>query len=165
MRPHWAEGGSVPDGSNPEPYKMREPCRGCGHEFGRVIEVGAQDTVRCLDCNRHCYNAPRTETGKRVRTVQTTHALIKPSDRARIIERANGHCEFCGRSGRESPGGLHVAHMMSVDDGHRVGLSDEQINDDENLAAGCAECNLGASKRTVTARMYIHVLMARQRVQ
>jgi len=77
----------------------------------------------------------------------------------------HGHCEFCGRAGKDSPGGLHVGHMMSVDDGHRLGLPDTTINDDENLAAACAECNLGASKRTVTARMYIHVLMARQRVQ
>ena len=160
MRPHRAEGGSVPDGSNPEPYKMREPCRGCGHEFGRVVEVGAQDTVRCLDCGRHCYNAPRTETGKKVRTVQTTHEAIKPKHRVRILERANGRCELCGK-GPDRGIEIHVGHIISVERGHELGMSDAEINDDENLLASCAECNLGLGKQTISLRMMLKVLMAR----
>ena len=144
-----------------EPYEMREACRGCGCKYGRITETGAQDVVRCADCNHFCYNAPRVETGKRVRTVQTTHAQIKPRDRALIIERANGRCEFCGRSGKDSVGGLHVAHIISVESGLRLGMADADINSGHNLAAACAECNLGWGKRTIPLHFAVRIVMAR----
>lgn len=139
---------------------MREPCRGCGCEFGTVTETGAQDVVRCLDCKRWCYNAPRTETGKAVRTVQTTHALIKPKQRIRILERANGRCELCGK-GPDRGIEIHVGHIISVERGHSIGMSDLELNDNENIMALCSECNLGMGKETIPLRMMVKVLMAR----
>jgi hypothetical protein len=45
-----------------EQHDMRAPCT-CGHTQGRVILVASQHTVRCLSCDRFCYNAPRSELG------------------------------------------------------------------------------------------------------
>ena len=149
------------DGSEPKPYRMREPCRGCGCEDGTIEERGAQDVVRCADCGRHCYNAPRVETGKAVRTIQSTHSQIKPKHRAQILERANGRCEFCGRNGKDSEGGLHVAHIISVESAHSLGMEDAAINSDHNLAAACAECNLGWGKRTIPLHFAVRIVMAR----
>lgn len=140
---------------------MRAPCRGCSCEFGTITESGAQDVVRCLDCKRWCYNAPRVETGKAIRSVQTVHEAIKPKLRAKIIERANGHCELCGKGAELGP--LHVGHLVSVEQGLASGLTEVELNDPENLAAACAECNLGIGKQTVTLRMAMAILMARLR--
>ncbi len=145
------------DGS--APYKMRAPCV-CGCELGTITETGAQDVVRCLECKKHCYNAPRTETGKKVRTVQNVHEAIRPKLRARIIERATGKCELCGK--RPVDGiALHVAHVISVEQGLANGLTEIQLNDPENLVCACDECNLGMGKQTVPLRMLIAILMAR----
>ena len=137
--------------------KLRLPCNACGHDDGVVTETNGQDVVRCADCNAYCYNAPRTETGRRRRSVATTHAAIKPKQRSRIIDRANGSCERCHRSHVA----LHVGHVVSVADGHKAGLSDDVINSDENLIAECEECNLGAGSRVMPLRVYVAILMAR----
>jgi hypothetical protein len=60
---------------------------------------------------------------------------------------------------------LHVGHLLSVNEGLKQGLTDQQINDDENLAAMCAECNLGYSERPVSLRLLIAVLMARLNIK
>jgi 5-methylcytosine-specific restriction endonuclease McrA len=151
------------DGDSRKPIVMREPCRGCGCPDGYITETGAQDVVRCADCNRFCYNAPRTETGKKVRTVQTVHEAIKPKLRARVIERATGRCELCGKGAAEGP--LHVGHLVSVEQGLTNGLTELELNNEENLAAMCAECNLGQGKQTISLRTAIVILMSRQRVK
>jgi hypothetical protein len=154
-------GDQAPESSQeakPEPtaYLMREPCRDCGCAAGVRRMNGQQDTVRCRDCGRFCYNAPRTETGMKPRTVRTTHEAIKPAQRARIILRANGACEACHKV---AP--LHVGHWVSVADGHARGMSDTEINSDENLLALCEECNLGLGRETVPLRLVIAAVVAR----
>lgn len=53
------------------PFSAREPCPRCDTTEASISVVGNQSTVRCGRCNRHLYNAPRTETGQRRRTVKT----------------------------------------------------------------------------------------------
>lgn len=137
-------------------YKMRAPCRVCGSEVGRIETRGGQDCVFCV-CGRLCYNAPKTETGRAPRTVTTVHNGIKPGKRSRILERANGACEICHAANRP----LHVGHIVSVAEGVKAGMSDLEINSDENLAAMCEECNLGQADRPVSLRMLMAVLKAR----
>lgn len=139
-------------------YTMRAPCPACGHLVGVLQEKNGQDTVRCAKCGRHCYNAPRTETGRAVRSVETIHRSIKPSDRVRILERDGYACVLC----RTKEGILHVGHMISVDAGLQYGLSDEEINDDENLIAMCEACNLGYGKRPIPLRVAIAIVRARK---
>ncbi len=148
------------DGANPKLIPLREPCPKCGAETGYITETGAQDVVRCTECDKFAFNAPRTETGKKVRTVQTVHAAIKPKLRSRILERANGRCEVCGK-GPESGCSMHVGHVLSVEQGLAQGLTELELNDEENLISLCDECNLGAGKSTVPIRLLMRILWAR----
>jgi 5-methylcytosine-specific restriction endonuclease McrA len=143
--------------------QLRIPCRFCGSDEGHIRVSGGQDCVICCGCERWQINAPKTETGRAARSLRTTHELIKPSLRWKIIERAGGVCESCKRSPAGSEG-LQVGHVVSVEDGHKYGLTDRQINSEENLIAQCAECNSGASSRTIPIWMLIAIVKARMNV-
>jgi len=139
---------------------MRKPCRTCGWTEGFVVTKGGQDTVRCSKCNAYAgYNAPKSETGKAHRSIQSTHEKIKPSVRAKVIERALGRCEECGKSCSSTI--LHVGHFISVKDGHEYGLTDAEINHPENLICQCEECNLGFSDRPRPIRVLMAILKRR----
>jgi ribosomal protein S14 len=136
-------------------FTLRSPCPRCGSSRGLIKETGAQDCVYCFDCGTFCYNAPRAETGKPVRHVRT-RAGIKPKQRARIIMRANTRCELCGSSKD-----LHVGHLLSVDAARHEGMTEAEINSDDNLAAMCDACNLGVGNEPVPLRLAIAIAMAR----
>ena len=89
----------------------------------------------------------------------TIHNGIKPKTRYRIIERAGSRCQLCGASGN-----LHVDHLLSVEHGLAHGLTDEQINSDENLAALCEECNLGKGNQSIALWLMVALLRARTTV-
>lgn len=127
-------------------YVMRVPCRACGHTHGSIRPSNGQDCVYCNKCDRHCYNAPRSETGRAVRSV-SSRPQIKASLRARILERDNYRCFLCGATAKETH--LQISHMISVKDGRRHGMTDEQLWSYYNLATWCDECNLGQSGRSV----------------
>lgn len=137
---------------------MRAPCRGCGHAGGFIETKNGQDCVYCGECRRFQYNAPKTETGREVRSVTSPERkAIKPNQRARILERDNGCCVLCHRSDVN----LHVGHLLSYSEGLKQGLREVEVNDDENLAAMCDECNLRLSDMPVSIRMLLAVLKAR----
>jgi hypothetical protein len=143
---------------NPEEFAMRAPCK-CGHPLGRIEVRNGQNTVRCLSCNLHCYNAPKHETGEKPRSVQSRPGL-SPERRAFILERARFRCELCGLD--QSAGViLHVGHILSVKEGRDVGASDEEIYHDDNLLAECEECNLGHGKLSLPALLIIRLIKAR----
>lgn len=143
----------------PVPFVMRAPCSACGGTTGTVKETGAQDVVRCAQCDRFQYNAPRAETGKPVRSVRSSRDVdISPGLRAEILfERAGGCCEICHNMGAE----LHVGHLLSVDRGRAQGMSEAALNHPENLAAMCSNCNLGLGNQPVSIRLLMSILMAR----
>jgi 5-methylcytosine-specific restriction endonuclease McrA len=147
-----------------DPFRMRSQCM-CGSVEGYIRETGAQDVVRCMACDKFQYNAPRVETGKAVRTVSTVHAAISTKKRAEILCRGGFRCEACGRSPTKPSVELHVGHVVSVKRGIEMGLSDAEINSDENLMALCAECNLGIQAETIPVRLLVTVIMARKREQ
>lgn len=136
---------------------MRAPCPYCGSTDGRIVERNGQDTVRCLACDRHCYNAPRTETGREVRSVTTVHNGIKSKLRTKILQRDGYQCVLC----KSTTSNLHVGHVVSVDAGFATGLTDAEINDEENLIATCEECNLGQGAQPIPLRIAIAILKAR----
>lgn len=137
--------------------EMRAACARCGCVRGLVQEKNGQDVVRCLECGAHCYNRPKTESGKPQRSVRT-RPEIKPSTKVRILERDNYACVMCHASDRV----LHVGHLLSVLDGRRLGATDEELFDDENLAAMCEECNLGLAENSVSLRLVFLILIARK---
>jgi hypothetical protein len=140
-------------------HPLRTPCSVCGSELGYVITKNGQDCVYCQSCKKHQYNAPKTETGRKPRTVSTVHQGIRPKKRARILFRASGRCELCG-----SRNILHVGHILSVKSGLRLGLTESVLNDDENLCAMCEECNLGIGDATVPLRLAVGILRSRKDV-
>lgn len=135
---------------------MRAPCTRCDCEEGTVTESNGQDVVRCRQCGKWAYNRPKSESGKPQRSVRT-RPDIKPSTKARILERDNYACVMCHAADKP----LHVGHLLSVTDGRRVGASEDELYSDENLAAMCEECNLGQSERTVSLRLVYLILRAR----
>lgn len=145
--------------------ESKPACRKCGSDDTRIETKSGQDVVRCNSCLRWSHNAPKTETGRAQRTVTTTHNGIKPAQRYRIIERDGGRCKLCGKSQGMTTAGLHVDHVISVIDGHKHGLSDRQLNDDENLLTLCDECNLGKSSSTMPLWLLVNVLMIRTKNQ
>lgn len=128
----------------------------CGCETGIVFSRGLQDILRCEKCDKYLFNASRVITGKKKRTLKTTHEAISTKQRYEIIERANGVCETCG-----SKNLLQVAHVISVADGHAMDIPDDVINSNENLICQCAECNSGLSGGTIPLRMYVAILFTR----
>jgi len=102
------------------------------------------------------YNAPKIETGREVRSVESVHKAIKPKLRAAILMRAIGRCELCG-----SKTNLHVGHLLSVDAGLKLGMSEAELNDSENLSAMCEACNLGIGKEPVPARVLMAQVLSR----
>lgn len=133
-------------------YPLRKPCS-CGSTTGRIEERGAQDCVFC-SCGRFQYNAPRVETGKAVRTVATVHNGISTKQRARILLRDGNACSICHAKDKH----LHVGHLLSVDVGLSMGLTEVELNDDENLAAMCDECNLGIGNTPLPLRLCVAIL-------
>jgi 5-methylcytosine-specific restriction endonuclease McrA len=121
-----------------KPYTARHPCLKCGTTEARLVKRGNQNTVRCARCNRLLYNAPKVETGERPRTVKTLRTGIKPSQQARILDRDAGRCVLCG-----SYDELTIGHLLSIEDGLRLGATAAELNSDANLAAMCEACNLG----------------------
>lgn len=133
------------------------PCKYCACEFGTVHNVNGQDVMRCNGCGRGLYCVPKTESGKQVRSISTTHEKVSPKQRIRILQRAGGKCEICGRNGCI----LHVGHVVSVADGHRIGMVDDEINSDENLICSCEECNLGLGSESMPIKLAVNIIRAR----
>jgi 5-methylcytosine-specific restriction endonuclease McrA len=141
-------------------HPLRQPCKNCGGNYGTIKTAGGQDVVRCAICEAYQYNAPKVETGRAVRSVSTTHENIKPGQRSRILLRATGHCELCGK-GPSDEHPLTVGHLLSVREGMEMGMKEFELNNDENLAAMCSECNLGIGSETVPLRLCFAIIRAR----
>lgn len=144
-----------------KPFEMRQPCPTCTSPFGYVERRNGQACVLCSACHRWVYNAPRTETGERQRSLTTVHGGIKPKLRAAVLMRANGHCELCGAD-LSRIDRWDVGHLVSVKDGMAEGLTDAEINHQENLCALCAECNAGIGEHSITLRMILRIALRRR---
>lgn len=139
--------------------EMRAPCKyGCDCTLGNFTTTNGQDVVRCCNCGKAQYNAPKTETGRAVRSVSTTHAALRPKMKVAILERANGRCEMCGNGPPKS--NLHVGHIISVKLG-MDDMTDAELNDEENLVCLCDECNLGMGDEPLPLRFMMKLVRAR----
>lgn len=132
-----------------ELFIMRSPCQACGNPAGYVKEANGQDVVRCNNCDGYAYCRPRAESGKAQRSV-STRPTIKPKKRQRILEAFAYRCVMCG-----SDRNLHVDHIIPLAYGIEAGLSEDELNDDDNLCCLCEECNLGRVKDQPPSNAYV----------
>jgi 5-methylcytosine-specific restriction endonuclease McrA len=137
-------------------FTMRAPCSRCGGGLGRIEERSGQDCVFCLGCGKHSYNAPRGETGRPVRHVKTREN-VKPGKRAAILLRDGAACVLC----RAADEHMHVGHIISVDAGLLAGMTQDELDDEENLAVMCEACNLGIGSQPLPLRTAIAIVRAR----
>jgi Zn ribbon nucleic-acid-binding protein len=114
-------------------YIARQPCNACETADAVLYPRGGQNTVLCSECGRLLYNAPKTETGEAPRTVKTLRTQMRPSQQARILDRDHARCVLCGRGDQM----LTIGHLLSIEDGARIGATALELNDDLNLAAMC----------------------------
>ena len=133
-------------------------CRKCGSGQVRIETRNGQDTVWCQapGCGQYSHNAPRIETGREVRSLRR-RPDIKPSKRARVLDRDNGTCIICHRT----EGDLDVAHLISVEDGNTLGMTETELYDEENLGAMCTSCNSGYGSMSVSPRILLGLIRAR----
>lgn len=66
---------------------------------------------------------------------------------------------------RGSEHGLHIGHLVPVAGGLMAGLSEAELNADENLAAMCAACNLGLSDDPPPLWLVVPLLRMRTRAR
>jgi len=139
---------------------LRSPCTHCGHDKGIIRVRSGQNSVYCVLCSDYAgYNAPKTETGERTRSVSTVRAGITCKVRAAVLARARRRCELCGLDLDQAPA-WHVEHLLTIEHALAIGLPDEIINSEKNLAAFCEECNLGY-KETVDPILWLVILRRR----
>lgn len=139
--------------------RMRAACK-CGGTEGEIRPSGGQDVVYCLSCDRYQYNAPKSETGKAVRSVSNRQD-IKPSVRSEVMQRAGFRCEVCGKPASHCPVGLSLGHIVSVADAAKAGIPSETVNSADNLIAECEECNLGHGRKPIPIGTFLAILRTR----
>lgn len=146
----------------PRSWPLKAACT-CGQPAGAegvLDQVGPHLRLSCAVCGARNPNnstsISKREVDEDVRSV-SSRPDIKPSQRARILQRAGAACELCHRTDRP----LHIGHFLSLKEGREVGASDIELYDDENLLALCDECNLGLGEETPPARMLLLILRAR----
>jgi 5-methylcytosine-specific restriction endonuclease McrA len=140
---------------------MSEVCRyeGCGGDVSLTYR-GPNVCKRCMTCGKRQHDKiwlSKTEAGLAPRSTQTVHAAIKPKLRAKVIDRSGGRCEMCGATNVL----FHVGHFVSVDAGLAAGMTDEEINSEENLYCSCEECNLGMGAMPVSIRTLMAIIRGR----
>ena len=118
---------------------MRAAC-GCGSDSGSITERSGQDCVYCTGCGQWKYNAPRTETGRKKRSLASREG-ITPATRARILTRHDHTCIACGA--RPPDVHLTLEHIISREMADHHGMLDDLIDSEWNLAPMCEECNSG----------------------
>lgn len=151
----------IPEGAR-QPWPLEPPCSNidCRSVEGVIVKVSGQNTLRCAICDKYQNrNVPKSQTGEEQRHVKTREA-IKPKQRARIILRAGSACELCHANDQL----LHAGHMLSLKDGLALGATEEELNDDYNLAALCEACNLGMASESFSPLMWVRLLRARIRI-
>ncbi len=139
--------------SGSTPHDMRKPCA-CGCPLGVLTIRGNQNSVSCARCKTFIYNAPKTETGQKQRTVRTLRQTIKPAQQARVLDRDHGRCVLCGTADE-----LTIGHLLSIADGCALGAIESELNHDANLAAMCEGCNAGLGSRSVSTRTYLIIML------
>jgi 5-methylcytosine-specific restriction endonuclease McrA len=102
--------------------------------IGHVAPLARQSTVRVRGAEMQELQRTLAEARQEVLAAKgdPVRTAIPAALRARVLARANGHCEACGAA--LDPAATHIDHVIPV---ARYGATT-----DDNLRATCARCNL-----------------------
>jgi 5-methylcytosine-specific restriction endonuclease McrA len=154
-RGHVAELRAQIAGQRPGVYNTGKlSCRKCGGHLAMAYKDGNGYRGVCVEHPDVFIKwIPKAEVGVKPRTVSTLRRPIRPRRQQEILDRDHGRCIFCGRTEDLSIDLLvRPQHLLSVADGHQLGFTSDELNDEANLAAMCEACNLGLQGRSVTLR-------------
>jgi 5-methylcytosine-specific restriction endonuclease McrA len=140
-------------------YEYHEIQKGgctCGSLDGYIKPNNGQDTVWCNNCGKYQYNASRELTGRAVRS-KRKRPNIKVGKRARILLRDSARCVICHHADRP----IEVGHLISEAEGEALGMTDDELIHEDNLAAMCDSCNSGLGSMSINPRILIGLIRAR----
>lgn len=129
-------------------FTLRDPCK-CGGSHGYITPRNGQDLAYCSDCGTWQYNVPRTESGRKPRTLATREGLTV-AQRAQVLDTYGHACIYCGKRPPEVR--LEMEHMIPRELAKKHGVLDDLIDSIHNLAPACPECNSGHRYVAFTSR-------------
>ncbi len=146
-----------------DPFPLPLPCKKCGADVGDpglLTTRGGQDICECARCGQYNKAVPKTETGRAVRTLRS-NLTIPPSQRHRVMQSYGNRCVACGRGPADGIR-LEIDHVIPVLVGRAQGLTDAQLNHDDNLVPLCAEDNNGKNYEPMRLGFAIALFRARE---
>lgn len=138
-----------------------EACPKCGYSLTIVCANGPHLSKSCVQCNKFIGHVSRVDAGVKERTSQSIHSSIPERIKNEVRMRAGCKCEICGVPSYKTQ--LHIAHLISVNDGLRFHIPTSILNSLENLALFCDECNLNMGSETVPLRIAVIITAIRTR--
>lgn len=159
--------------------KLDPPCPACGGQLGWIENVDGPLVLYCNDCAEPL----PSPGGRELQEVADTSGILAglaqqplfevPADpsqpsrtsrraipvrlRTEVLMRANFRCEWC----QSSSAGLQIGHILSVRDGHRLGVPPHVLNSFDNLMVQCEDCNQGLGGESMPTWIVARILQAR----
>lgn len=137
---------------------IKRKCTVCDSDLADVNPNDQHLTAHCAGCGRYIAHLPRSDFGLSTRPV-ANRGRMSPKRRVRILARDRGRCVLCGQAGEGVE--LTVDHLLTIDDGLRLGADLELLDHDLNLAAMCYPCQLGKGNISSPLVFYIGLLLLR----
>lgn len=116
---------------------------------GFVIPKANNNALHCIACGVWNWNVSDADLG--VAPKQYHRPRIAEWLRMELMQEAQCQCLVCGSDEEQRD----VGHCISVDEGHRLDLSDDLLFNRWNLAIMCKRCNKGFGSRSVWPRLYV----------
>jgi len=150
----------VPDGA--EPWSLSKPCSRCSEPVaGYLIRTPPPHAGKlfCGNCALFQQWVSKKDLGEPRRSLTPRGECIGPKQRDQILARDGYRCMLCGAAPPAVL--LHAGHILSHKDGDVLGLSEQQIDSNDNLMAMCERCNAGLGPRSLTPWLYVALLERR----
>ena len=161
-----------------EVTRLDPPCP-CGGELGWIENVDGPLVLYCNDCGEPLASPgdkglQELAEGSGILAGLAQQPLFEfPADptlpsrtsrraipvrlRTEVLMRANFRCEWC----LTSTAGLQIGHILSVRDGHALGVPAELLNSFDNLMVQCEDCNQGLGGESMPTWIVARILHAR----
>lgn len=95
------------------------------------------------------------------RPSSTERKKLKAGVRTRVSMRARRRCEICGVGQSDGEPPLEFGHVLSLEDGLRLGFAAQLLNSEENIVMECFDCNRGHGRETLPLWLVAGIFKAR----